>query len=571
MGEPELTESESIRLDRNSPPHCRRSCIQPDPFSPRMTRSKKRSQVWNVQENRAFEEVLEEIAASLPVVSDSLPVQVGEDLLVEEDSPNEDASPPPELSHNLGPLGECGMSTWYHALNHPIGSVGSLPTSVSGAMAGFTQGIGGPVTATMNADVIDRTWFSGINETRKEMDVLVSAEYIRAVSYHTGQRFASTFGSIVREYWDSITGEHWIVCDLGTEETNVRVPATACRFPVRDAPSVGGTFNSSEGAPLKEVPIHGHFTEDNIEDWWEAGGDTELVGVETLVPRDVGGIQVDGPWMRQVQDFQEEFEDTQATRTLGSQDSNMRTPFPKVRSTLPEYLHTDSSDSDSTYSDCGSSGSDWLGLLDAKDFVDVDELQGDFDGEFDEESVPEDWDDTVEDWCVEGRFFEREYRARKFSTKEAFLQYYAEREWCSDHVRLLGSRDTFCGPTPGCTAPGVPGRVATPCDYWDLYWPDEILMPIVVETNRYARTMLPPRKRRMPLLGSNVASCSWAGDDTEEENVDIDGISDGDLGVDIHVDLEYEVDVNIFCGRVGSGSRIPRGPNSSSATSIEAA
>jgi hypothetical protein len=164
--------------DRNSPPHRRRSSIQPDPFSPRVIRSKKRSRVWDVQENEALEKVLEEIAASLPILSNSVPATMEEDFLVEDGTADEDAPPAPELFHSLGPLGECGMRTWYHALNHPIGSISSHPSFVCGASAECIGGNGVAPTATANTDVVDRTWFARVNEARKGMDVLVSAEYI---------------------------------------------------------------------------------------------------------------------------------------------------------------------------------------------------------------------------------------------------------------------------------------------------------------------------------------------------------------------------------------------------------
>jgi hypothetical protein len=70
--------------------------------------------------------------------------------------------------------------------------------------------------------------------------------------------------------------------------------------------------------------------EDYMQQWWEADGLTELVGADTPRQWDVGGMEADVPWVRQVQDFQEELNDTQATLTLGSQDSNTYMPFPKV-------------------------------------------------------------------------------------------------------------------------------------------------------------------------------------------------------------------------------------------------
>jgi hypothetical protein len=54
----------------------------------------------------------------------------------------------------------------------------------------------------------------------------------------------------------------------------------------------------------------------------------------------------------------------------GTQDSDARTPFPKVTSiSLPPYMLSEYSDEDlSPNYDEGSSGSDWLGTLEGQDF-----------------------------------------------------------------------------------------------------------------------------------------------------------------------------------------------------------
>lgn len=70
-----------------------------------------------------------------------------------------------------------------------------------------------------------------------------------------------------------------------------------------------------------------------------------------------------------------------------------------------------------------------------------------FEGELDNNCPGEDWDDIAEDWCTKGRYFERQYKAT-FKDKEAFLVYYAKREWSGDDVQLLRRRDTFYGPMP---------------------------------------------------------------------------------------------------------------------------
>jgi hypothetical protein len=72
-----------------------------------------------------------------------------------------------------------------------------------------------------------------------------------------------------------------------------------------------------------------------------------------------------------------------------------------------------------------------------------------------------------------------------------FRAYYADSEWCSEHVRLRGNRNNFYGSTHGVgVAPGLTPPL-TPGELWDAYWPNTVLQRICDETNRYARTVLP--------------------------------------------------------------------------------
>ena len=63
-----------------------------------------------------------------------------------------------------------------------------------------------------------------------------------------------------------------------------------------------------------------------------------------------------------------------------------------------------------------------------------------------------------------------------------------------DFVR---SRDNFTGPTPGLKSP-MPNGIPLPHSVFDMYWTDAVVDRIVLETNRYARAVLPARDNELP-------------------------------------------------------------------------
>jgi hypothetical protein len=154
--------------------------------------------------------------------------------------------------------------------------------------------------------------------------------------------------------------------------------------------------------------------------------------------------------------------------------------------------------------------------------VSDDEVDSDFDDLVEDEFCDGTEDQTQENGCANGSF----YRKQPLKSEKAFLDYYAEDQWYSDHLQLLGCRDTFRGPTLACTVPRVPGRAATLSDYWDMFWIDNLIKPIVIETNRYAKIPWPIRRKR----GSDPTTSL-----DEDDDVNIDGSLDGSTGD--HVDL----------------------------------
>jgi hypothetical protein len=170
----------------------------------------------------------------------------------------------------------------------------------------------------------------------------------------------------------------------------------------------------------------------------------------------------------------DEDSDIDADEVIGTQDSTARMPFPQVTQTLPIYMGSES--------DSGSaSGESWLGKF--HDYVDSDAFS---DVDLEEEGPI---DDTLEfeEWM--GFHSAESYRPGSLDG-ENLKRYYRPSSWNSEHVTLLGSRENFTGPRPGCTLPPI-STVPIAWSYWDTYWDDLTLDHIVIESNRYATAVLP--------------------------------------------------------------------------------
>lgn len=103
--------------------------------------------------------------------------------------------------------------------------------------------------------------------------------------------------------------------------------------------------------PLNGGPLFGEA----MQDWGELDDMAELIGINTPVQHDGGGAVASSIWPRQIQGHKEPSEDVQTAWTLGTQDSNTRTLFPKVPIPFPDYFGSNSLDSRSEHSDFGSS------------------------------------------------------------------------------------------------------------------------------------------------------------------------------------------------------------------------
>jgi hypothetical protein len=165
--------------------------------------------------------------------------------------------------------------------------------------------------------------------------------------------------------------------------------------------------------------------------------------------------------------------------------------WPHVVSSLPKYLdRSNCVPSDSKPSSGGSvdglellngdSGNEWLG--EDFDFVESDSSDG---WEGVDDSMDEDFASELgsfEEWASSPSAF----RAVPL-TDEEFHNYYGDKNWDLDHVKLIGPRQAFSGPTPGMTCEMAPGVVPILGNFWHLYWNKEVLQKICNRTNLYAR------------------------------------------------------------------------------------
>ena len=78
---------------------------------------------------------------------------------------------------------------------------------------------------------------------------------------------------------------------------------------------------------------------------------------------------------------------------------------------------------------------------------------------------------------------------------QQFLDFYDETNWCSDDVKLRGTRDCFLGPKPGPNPPESE-FLPTPYRLFMLFWAPNIHERICNETNRYSKTKLPDGKTK---------------------------------------------------------------------------
>lgn len=214
------------------------------------------------------------------------------------------------------------------------------------------------------------------------------------------------------------------------------------------------------------------------------------VDAVTRVKKKGKGLMPDGHHDRVIPDFIQPVAEADEVGSTQESTAAKATPFPQVRILFSSYLCLDDHSDASGSSD--SSGSEWLESLGGESSDD----EGDVDNSWVDDLEAnqhryvraERQNQSFEDWFANPQ----SYRSIPLNESQ-FHAFYNELNWTSDHVTLLGSRDTFTGPRPGATA-YVTSRLPTPGNLFDLFWPDIVVDRIVRETNRYATIVLPPKK-----------------------------------------------------------------------------
>jgi hypothetical protein len=347
--------------------------------------------------------------------------------------------------------------------------------------------------------------YVGWSSRRSGWAVLVPNRFLSEVSFHTGDTPTWTQGDVIGEGVHAATGERMVLCDLGGYDTECHLNIENVR--VADGPTVRA-YGSEGGhgygwwkwqhcfspAPDAE-PVFGDAASDF------SAGDTVILtasvvgsgngpGLTERVSENenVGGIP-EQPGGCPIADYDAP-SDTEGVD--GTQDSTARVTFPQVSLGLPDYMLCSNT---SLHSDDGvelgqlsadSSGEDWL-----PDFCNTIESS---DSDFDVDNLDE--GDVcgvgLERWCMSPDAFSPVH----MDTTQ-LAQYYRKESWSSSNVDFVRSRDNFTGPEPGlksCRSAGVP----MPHAIFDLYWTDDVVDRIALETNRYARAVLPPVGNELP-------------------------------------------------------------------------
>ena len=176
----------------------------------------------------------------------------------------------------------------------------------------------------------------------------------------------------------------------------------------------------------------------------------------------------------------------------GTQDSTARDIFPKISLGLPEYMLCSNTSVHSAggvemgMMSADSSGEEWL-----PQFCDtIETSDSDFDVDNLDESEPP--APGLERWCMTPDSFTPVHME-----SAQLAEYYRKESWNYGSVDFVRTRDNFTGPTPSLKSPRLEG-VPLPHTVFDLYWTDACVDRIVLETNRYARAVLPPVENELP-------------------------------------------------------------------------
>ena len=335
--------------------------------------------------------------------------------------------------------------------------------------------------------------------------VLVPNRFLSEASFHTGDTPSWTQGDVIGEGVHAATGVRMVLCDLGGYDNECHLIEDDVR--VADGPLVRAY--GSEGGHGYGWWKRQHYFSPTPDSGGVLGGvdatlnaSVDLAGASSGVGSGTGpgttehvaeNINLSGiPGHRGCYPIDDYDAPSETEGVDGTQDSTTRDTFPQVSLGLPEYLLscnapvTPAGGMDMGMVETDSSGEEWL-----PEFCDTIESS---DSEFDVDNL----DDSeppapgLEQWCMSPDSF----TPVPMDTAQ-LADYYRKGSWNSASVDFVRSRDNFTGPMPGLKSP-MPNGVPLPHTVFDMYWTDAVVDRIVIETNRYARAVLPSQDNELP-------------------------------------------------------------------------
>jgi hypothetical protein len=335
--------------------------------------------------------------------------------------------------------------------------------------------------------------------------VLVPNRFLSEASFHTGDTPSWTQGDVIGEGVHASTGKRMVLCNLGGYDTECHLNEDVVR--VADGPHVRA-YGSEGGhgygwwkrqhcfSPLPDSGgVFGGVVADlsgsaNLAGAASRQGSGNGPGLTEHVAENLGvnGIPLE-PGCYPINDYETPSE---TVGVDGTQDSTARDTFPQVSRSLPDYMNCSFESMEPSIGlDMGvmstdSSGEEWL-----PEFCDTLE-SSDSDFEVDNLDASEPPAPGLERWCMSPESF----TPVPMDTAQ-LAEYYRKESWNSTRVDFVRSRDNFTGPTPGLKSPMRSG-IPQPHSVFDLYWSDAVLDRIVLETNRYARSILPTVDNELP-------------------------------------------------------------------------
>ena len=277
--------------------------------------------------------------------------------------------------------------------------------------------------------------------------VLIPNRFLSEYSFHTGQTPSWTQGDVVAEYEDAVTARKMVICDVGGFREPLHFPACDVRMAlgpgVRAQGSKGGMGygwskrkkNLGAGAIFARHQGQGSGGGNGS----GVQGGTEGAGENGTVPGRFGS--------RPIREYSEP---SYVEGADGTQDSTAQTVFPQVSTTLPEYMEQDvggvMGDDGAAALPCEaeiSSGEEWI--------PEHEDVLSSSEGELDREEHCYDLV-SPRSHCpldIDGLCHSlHSFRPPHLDMGQLHAFYRVE-SWHADTVSLLGSRDNFCGPTPG--------------------------------------------------------------------------------------------------------------------------